>query len=94
VDDDAVLRALAEDLARDDPDLAALLTAGPAARARPPGRGVLWVLVTGALVAVAATFLVGPAVFGVLALVVLVGCPFVVGHCLPSTPDRPDDPPS
>jgi hypothetical protein len=38
-------------------------------------------------------FLVGPAVFGVMALVVLVGCPFVISHCLPSTPDQPDDDP-
>ena len=93
MDDDPVLRALAEDLARDDPDLAARLTAGPGVRVRPPGRGVLWVLVLGAVVAVGVPFLVGPAVFGVMALVLLVGCPFVVSHCLPSTPDRPDDDP-
>ena len=93
MDDDAVLRALGEDLARDDPDLAARLTAGPGVRIRPPGRGVLWILLLGAVVAVGVPFLVGPAVFGVMALVVLVGCPFMISHCLPSTPDQPDDDP-
>ena len=58
-------------------------------RVRPPGRGVLWVLLLGAVVAVGVPFLVGPAVFGVMALVVLVGCPFVISCCLPD-----DGPPS
>ncbi|SET69774.1 DUF3040 domain-containing protein [Geodermatophilus poikilotrophus] len=95
MDDDAVLRALGEDLARTDPDLAARLTAGPGVRTQRPGHGALWVLVLGALVAVAVPFLVGPAAFGVMALVVLLGCPIVISHCLPSTADgQDDDPPS
>jgi hypothetical protein len=93
VDDDPVLRALGEDLARDDPDLAALLTAGPGTRVRPPGRGALWLVVLGAVAAVAAPFLLGPAAFGVMALLVLVGCPFAVSRLLPADPDRPDDDP-
>jgi hypothetical protein len=95
VDDDPVLRALAEDLARDDPDLAARLTAGPGTRVRPPGRGTLWLVVLGAVAAVAAPLLLGTPAFGVMALLVLVGCPFAVSHWLLPTLDRPeDDPPS
>ncbi len=89
MDDDAVLRALGEDLAREDPDLAARLSAGPGVRVRPPGRGAFWLVLAGAVVAVAATFLVGPAAFGVMALLVLIGCPFAISCCL-----RDDDPPS
>ncbi|SHN88231.1 Protein of unknown function [Geodermatophilus obscurus] len=93
MDDDAVLRALGEDLARNDPDLAARLTAGPGVRVRPPGRGAFWFVLVAAVVAVAAPFLIGPAAFGVMALLVLIGCPFAISHCLPCTPDRPDDDP-
>ncbi len=89
MDDDAVLRALGEDLAREDPDLAARLSAGPGVRVRPPGRGAFWLVLAGAVVAVAATFLFGPAAFGVMALLVLVGCPLAISCCLPD-----DDPPS
>ena len=84
MDDDAVLRALGEELAREDPDLAARLTAGPGVRVRPPGRGAFWLIVAGAVVAVAVPFLVGPAAFGVMALLVLIGCPFVISCCLPN----------
>jgi Protein of unknown function (DUF3040) len=91
VDDDAVLRALGEDLARDDPDLAARLSAGPGT----PGRGVLWVVLLGALGTVAAPFLLGPAAFGVMALLVLIGCPFALCCWLPAAEWWPDeDPPS
>jgi Protein of unknown function (DUF3040) len=91
VDDDAVLRALGEDLARDDPDLAARLSAGPGI----PGRGVLWVVCLGALGSVAAPFLLGPAAFGVMALLVLIGCPFALCCWLPAAEWWPDDgPPS
>ncbi|MGY1681572.1 DUF3040 domain-containing protein [Geodermatophilus sp. SYSU D01176] len=83
MDDDAVLRALGEELAREDPDLAARLSAAPGVRVRPPGRGAFWLVLAGAVVAVAATFLFGPAVFGVMAVLVLIGCPFAVSHYLP-----------
>ncbi len=83
------------DPAPDDPDLAARLTAGPGTRDRPPGRGALWLVVLGAVAAVTATFLLGPPAFGVMALLVLFGCPFAVSRWLVADPDRPgDDPPS
>jgi hypothetical protein len=95
VDDDSVLRALGEELAREDPDLAARLSAGPGTRARPPGSGALWLVVLGAVVGVVAPVLIGPAAFGVMALLVLVGCPFAVSRWLPPAPDwADDDPPS
>ncbi|WP_158550849.1 DUF3040 domain-containing protein [Geodermatophilus sp. TF02-6] len=100
MDDDPVLRALGEDLARDDPDLAARLTAGPGAgtgRRSPPGRGLLWLLVAGAVVAVGAPFLVGPRAFGVMAVLLLLGCPLAVSRwCLTDGPGPlppGDDPP-
>jgi len=93
VDDDPVLRALGEDLARDDPDLAALLTTGPCPGH--PGRGALWLVVLGATAAVAAPLLVGPAAFGLMAVLVLVGCPIAMSRWLIPTEDpRDDDPPS
>jgi hypothetical protein len=93
VDDDPVLRALGEDLAREDPDLAARLTAGPGSGVAPPGRGLLWLLLIGAVVAVAAPFLLGPPAFGVMALLALFGCPFVISRCLPAAPAPEDDDP-
>lgn len=93
MDDDPVLRALGEDLARDDPDLAALLTTGPCPGH--PGRGALWLLVLGATAAVAAPLLVGPAAFGLMAVLVLVGCPIAMSRWLVATEHlRDDDPPS
>jgi hypothetical protein len=94
VDDDPVLRALGEELAREDPDLAARLTAGPGTRVHPPGHGALWLVVLGAVVGVAAPLLIGPAAFGVMGLLVLFGCPFAVSRWLPAVPDGPDDGPS
>ena len=95
MDDDPVLRALGEDLARDDPDLAARLTAGPVTRVPRSGHGALWFVVLSAVAAVAAPLLLGPPAFGVMALLVLVGCPFAVSHWLLPALDRPgDDPPS
>jgi hypothetical protein len=93
VDDDPVLRALGEDLARDDPDLAARLAADPDTLGHPPGRGMLWVVVLGAVVAVAAPLLLGPAAFGLMALVVLIGCPFAFSCWLPAGEWWPDDEP-
>ena len=93
MDDDPVLRALGEDLARDDPDLAARLTGGPATLGAPPGRGALWVLILGAVVLVAAPLLLGPAAFGLMALVMLIGCPFALCCWLPPAEWWPDDEP-
>ena len=93
MDDDPVLRALADDLARDDPDLAARLTTGPC-----PGhldRCALWLVLLGATAAVAAPLLIGPAAFGLMAILVLVGCPIAMSRWLVATEDtRDDDPPS
>ncbi len=93
MDDDPVLRALGEELARDDPDLAARLAAGPCSPARPPGRGALWMVLLGAGAAVAAPLLLGPAAFGVMALLVLIGCPFALSCWLPVVEPWPDDDP-
>jgi hypothetical protein len=93
VDDDPVLRALGEDLARDDPDLAARLAAGPGTLGPPPGRGALWVVVLSAVVVVAAPLLLGPAAFGLMALLVLIGCPFAFSCWLPAGEWWPDDDP-
>ncbi len=93
MDDDPVLRALGEDLARDDPYLAARLTAGPGARVRPPGRGALWLILLGAVVGVTAPLLMGPAAFGLMAVLVVVGCPLAICRWLPAAPAGPDDDP-
>jgi hypothetical protein len=93
MDDDPVLRALGEDLAREDPDLAARLTAGPLAPGEPPGHGALWLIVAGAVIGITAPLLIGPAAFGLMALLVLVGCPFMVSHWLPDPPTTTDDDP-
>jgi hypothetical protein len=42
---------------------------------------------------VAAPLLLGPPVFGVMALLVLFGCPFAVSRWLLASLDRPDDDP-
>ena len=91
MDDDAVLRALGEDLARDDPELAARLTAGPGTRTPPPGRGALWMILLAAAVMVTAPLLLGPAAFGVMAVLVLIGCPFAFSCWLPAPEPGPDD---
>ena len=88
MDDDPVLRALGEDLARDDPELALRLTTGRCPGH--PGRGVLWLVVLGAAAAVAAPLLVGPTAFGFMAILVLVGCPLAVSRWAPATDDRRD----
>jgi hypothetical protein len=91
VDDDAVLRALGEDLARDDPELAARLTAGPGTRTLPPGRGALWLVLLAAAGMVTAPLLLGPAAFGVMAVLVLIGCPFAFSCWLPAPEPGSDD---
>ena len=94
MDDDAVLCALGEDLARDDPRLAARLAAGPVTRVRSPARSALWLIVLGAVAGVAAPLALGPAAFGVLALLVPFGCLVAVSRGLPAAAARPEDPPS
>jgi Protein of unknown function (DUF3040) len=91
VDDDAVLRALGEDLARDDPELAARLSAGPGTRTVPPGRGALWMVLLAAVTMVTAPLLLGPTAFGVMAVLVLIGCPFAFSRWLPAPGPGPDD---
>jgi hypothetical protein len=72
-DDDPVLRALGEDLERDDPALAALLSGrAPERRHHPLG----WALVACAVIAVA--LVVAPGVtLGVLAMLLVLASPLV-----------------
>jgi hypothetical protein len=85
VDDDPVLRALGDDLARDDPRLAALLGAGPAPpagrrRSRPRGAGFLLLLLTAMVVSVAAPLLVGLPAIGVMGIVLVLASPILVAR--------------
>jgi hypothetical protein len=95
VDDDPVLRALGEDLAREDPDLAALLSAGPVPAApRRHGRRLLtWLALTAVVSLALAPVLLGPVAFGLMGIAVL-ATPLLVCHWLLSTsPPEDDDPP-
>ncbi|MGY1705301.1 hypothetical protein ACI79C_12035 [Geodermatophilus sp. SYSU D00697] len=95
MDDDPVLRALGEDLAREDPDLAALLTVGPLPVGRLPAhRRVLpWLMSAVVLAAALSPVLLGPVAFGLLGLAVLAS-PLVVCHwLLPPCPPEDDHPP-
>ena len=77
-DDDAVLRRLAEDLARDDPRLAALLDGGPAG-SRPRRARTRLVLLVAVPVLVVVALLVPPTVaVGVLAMLLAIASPLVV----------------
>jgi hypothetical protein len=103
VDDDPVLRALSAELERDDPELAARLTAGP----RPPGgdplrpgagrpdterhRGILWLLLTAAVIGVAAPVAFGPPAFGVLGVLLLLSCPLLVWRWAGPPDEGPPD---
>ena len=80
MDDDPVLRALGDDLARDDPRLAALLSE-PAPRRR--ARLLAWGLL--ALCAVTAALLAAPRVtLGVLAMLLVLASPLVAcWWCVP-----------
>jgi hypothetical protein len=91
MDDDTVLRTLGEDLARDDPRLAALLS-GSRGSSRPWGaRSLLLLLVIPALTTVA--LLVPPTVaVGVLTMLLAVGSPLAVCWLVTTserTPPRP-----
>ncbi|MGY1594718.1 DUF3040 domain-containing protein [Geodermatophilus sp. SYSU D00708] len=94
MDDDPVLRALGEDLAREDPDLAALLSAGPQPTAAPRdhGRVLVWLAFTAVLTAALAPVLLGPMAFGLLGIAVL-ATPLLVCHWLLSPSPPEDDPP-
>ncbi|MGY1640465.1 DUF3040 domain-containing protein [Geodermatophilus sp. SYSU D00703] len=95
MDDDPVLRALGEDLAREDPDLAALLAAGPLPPApRRHGRRVLiWLVLTAVLTVAISPLLLGPVAFGLMGLAVL-ACPLLVCHwVLPPAPEDDEPPP-
>ncbi len=91
MDDDAVLHDLGEELARDDPELAARLTAGPGTRTLPPRPGALWLVLLAAAALVTAPLLLGPAAFGVMAVLVLIGCPFAFSCWLPAPEPGADD---
>ncbi|MBB3086939.1 DUF3040 domain-containing protein [Geodermatophilus sabuli] len=94
MDDDPVLRALGEDLTREDPRLAALLTAGAqpsCARHRgPPGAGFLLLLVAAVVVSVAAPLVVGLQAIGVIGILLVLASPVVVLRCATRLP--PDGP--
>ncbi len=91
MDDDAVLRALGEELAHDDPELAARLTAGPGTRTLPHRPGALGLVLLAAAALVTAPLLLGPAAFGVMAVLVLIGCPFAFSCWLPAPEPGADD---
>jgi hypothetical protein len=73
VDDDPVLRSLADDLEREDPRLAALLDG----RSRGHRHWVLWLLLAPAVLALPAFLPLGT-VLGVLAILAVVGSPLAV----------------
>ncbi|MGY1823376.1 DUF3040 domain-containing protein [Geodermatophilus sp. SYSU D00079] len=92
MDDDPVLRALGEDLARDDPRLAALLGAGPQPRPRHPlrGTGFLLLLVAAMGVGVAAPLLVGLPAIGVIGIALVLAAPVLVARWAAGPPsDEP-----
>jgi Protein of unknown function (DUF3040) len=74
MDDDPVLRCLADDLQRDDPRLAAIL------EGRSSGRRHVWAwLLFGLALLALPLFLPVDKVLGVLGLLVVIGSPLVVG---------------
>ena len=86
-----VRTSLSASEARDDPELAARLSAGPGTRTVPPGRGALWMVLLAAVTVVTAPLLLGPTAFGVMAVLVLIGCPFAFSCWLPAPEPGPDD---
>jgi Protein of unknown function (DUF3040) len=85
VDDDPVLRALGDDLAREDPRLAELLGADPAPpaghhRRRRRGGGFLLLLVAAIVVSVAAPLLVGLPAIGVIGIALVLASPIMVAR--------------
>jgi Flp pilus assembly protein TadB len=87
-DDDPVLRRLAEDLARDDPRLAALLDGDPSG-ARPRHGWVRLVLLVTAPLLVVVALLVPPTVaVGATAMLLAIASPLAV--CWMCATDRPE----
>jgi Protein of unknown function (DUF3040) len=78
MDDDPVLRSLAEDLARDDPRLAALLGEGVVAPRRHRTRTVLILLVLTPALVVVALFVPPTVALGATAMLLAVASPLVV----------------
>jgi hypothetical protein len=92
MDDDTVLRTLGEDLARDDPRLAALLS-GSRRSSRQWGARSLFLLLLAIPVLTTAALLVPPTVaVGVLTMLLAVGSPLAVCWLVTTserTPPRP-----
>jgi Protein of unknown function (DUF3040) len=87
-DDDPVLRRLAEDLARDDPRLAALLDGDPS-RARPRHGWLRFLLLVTAPLLVVVALLVPPTVaVGATAMLLAIASPLAV--CWMCATDRPE----
>ncbi|MGY1630761.1 DUF3040 domain-containing protein [Geodermatophilus sp. SYSU D01186] len=91
MDDDPVLRALGDDLAREDPRLAALLGSGPDSpaedrRHRPRGAGFLLLLLCAIAVGVTAPLLFGLPAIGVLGIALVLGSPLLVARWLAGPP--------
>ncbi|MGY1638437.1 DUF3040 domain-containing protein [Geodermatophilus sp. SYSU D00742] len=83
MDDDPVLRELGEDLAREDPRLAALLRDGPGPPARHrahrrTGAGALLVLLAAVAVGVVAPLALGLHALGVIGMLLVLASPVVV----------------
>ncbi|SFK43355.1 hypothetical protein [Geodermatophilus ruber] len=93
MDDDPELRCLGAEIERDDPELAALLNAGPGAVAYgalpddavPAGRrwpwfrlACWWLAFASIPLAIAATVLIGPVAFGVIGIALALASPLVV----------------
>ncbi|HEV7186846.1 MAG TPA: hypothetical protein VGN28_03025 [Blastococcus sp.] len=92
MDDDPVLRSIGADLERDDPALAALLSAGPVHR----HTGARLTLVVGVLLIPAllipALLLPGRVTLGLLAVLLIVGSPVLVAWLCAGSPPAPDAP--
>jgi hypothetical protein len=80
MDDDPVLRLLADDLERDDPRLAALLDG----RSRGHGHRGLWLLLASAVLALP-LFLPLGTILGLLSILVVVGSPLAVCWLIDTT---------
>ena len=90
MDDDPVLRSLGEELARDDPELAALLCGGPA----PPHSRARLLLVVSLLfvpaLLIPAVLLPVRVTLGLLAVLLILSSPLVVAWLCAGSPPPPD----
>jgi Flp pilus assembly protein TadB len=78
MDDDPVLRSLGEDLARDDPLLAAMLGGPDAAPRRRGGRWLLMLLLLAPVLVVVALLVPPTVAVGAFAMLMAVGSPLAV----------------